>query len=99
MRVAAGIGATRLIFDGGDNSQYSVPAAIAINAKAVGTVQAGQGLSLIVAAVAGLRRLVENMADFGGVGGITDSPLRVKDSHLDHAGIVRHGPDRVVEPL
>ena len=88
-----------LIFDGSDDSQHAVPAAIAINAKAVRTIQPRQRLRLSVAAVAGLGRLVENVADFGWIGGVADPPLLVKDAHLDHAGLVRHGLNRVVEPF
>ena len=71
----------------------------AINAKAVGTIQARQRLRLVVAAVAGLGRLVENVADFLGIGGVADPPLLVKDAHLDHAGLVGHGLNGVVESL
>ncbi len=96
--MAVGVRAAGLIFDGSDNSQHALPA-IAINAKAVGAIQARQRLRLSVAAVAGLRRLVENVADFRWIGGVADPPLLVKDAHLDHAGLVRHGLDRVVESL
>src|SRR5580704_2216949 len=99
MRMAFSIRAARLIFDRGDNSEYPVPAAVAINAKAVGAIQAGQRLRLSVAAIAGLGRLVENVANFGRVGRVADPPLLIKDSYLDHAGLVRHGLDRVVESL
>src|ERR1035441_3825351 len=96
MRVAVGVGAARLIFDGSDNSQHPLPA-VAIDAKAVGAIQARQWLRLGMAAIAGLRRLIEDVADFRWISGVADPPLLVKDAHLDHAGLVRHGLDRVVE--
>src|SRR5271169_6154630 len=99
MRVTFGVGAARLILDGSDNSQHTMPAAIAINAKAVGAIQARQRLRLRVTSIAGLGCLIENMADFFRIGGVTDSPLLVKDGELDHARLVRHGLDRVVESL
>ena len=50
-------------------------------------------------AVAGFPRLVEDVADFGWISGVADPPLLVKDAHLDHAGLVLHGVNRVVESL
>src|ERR1035438_8748039 len=98
MRVTLGVGATGLIFDGGDDSQHTLPAT-AINTKAVGAIQARQRLRLSVTAVAGLGRLVEDVADLRWIGGVADPPLLVKDADLDHAGLVLHGVNGVVESL
>ena len=98
MRVATGIGAVGLIFDGGDNSQHPLTGT-AINAKAVGAIQTRQRLRLRVAAIAGLSALVENSADFLRIRGIADPAFLVKNAYLHHARLVRYGLDRTVEAL
>ena len=50
-----------------------------------------------MAAVAGLGRLVEDVVHFRCIGGVADPALLVKDAHLDHAGLVGHGLNGVVE--
>ena len=56
MRVAGGIGAGRLVLDGGDDAQH--PRAIgAIDTEAVGTIQPRQRLGLLMASIAGLGAL------------------------------------------
>ena len=97
--MAGGVRATGLIFNGSDDSQHAVPAADAINAKAVGTIEARQRLRLIVTAVAGLRFLIEDVADFRGIGRVADPPLLVEDADFYHAGLVGDGLDGVVESL
>src|ERR1035438_7285516 len=98
MRVTLGVGTTGLIFDRSDNSQHTL-AATAINTKAVGAIQARQRLRLSVTAVAGLGRLVEDVADLGWIGGVADTPMLVKNAHLGHTGLGGNGLNRVVEPL
>src|SRR5208282_470844 len=97
MGVTFGVGATGLIFDGSDNSEHALPIGAAINAKAIGTIQARQRLGLGVAAITGLPLLVEDVADFRRIGGVADPSLLVKDADLDHAGLIRDGFDGVVE--
>src|SRR5450755_3616584 len=97
MRMAFCIRATGPIFDGCDNAEYALAAGIAVNAEAVGTIQARQRLGLIVTAVAGLSFFIENVAYFRRVGGVADPALLVKDAHLDHARFIRDALDRVVK--
>src|SRR5208337_5093337 len=78
VRVAVGVGTTGLILDGSDNSEHTLSVSAAINAKAVGAIQARQRLRLVMAAIAGLRLLVEHMADFGRIGGVANPSLLVQ---------------------
>ena len=52
-----------------------------------------------MAAVAGLGGLVEDVADFGGVGGVADSALAIEDAHLGDAGLFGDGLNGVVKSL
>ena len=52
-----------------------------------------------VAAVTGLAFFVEHVADFRCIGGVADPALLVKDPYFDHARLVRHGLNRVVQSL
>src|ERR1700690_725713 len=99
MRVTIGVGATGLILEGSDYSQHMLSAGVAINSKAIGTIQARQRLRLRVAAVKGPALLVEDMADFRRIGGVADPALLVKNAHLDHAGFIGDGLDGVVKSL
>src|SRR5271166_1043207 len=99
MRMAGGVRATGLVFDGSDDAHDARAAIGAINTKAIRTIQARQRLRSYMTAVAGLGGLVEDVIYFGGIGRVADPAFGIEDSHLDHAGFVRNGLNGVVEPL
>src|ERR1700685_2452963 len=99
MRMASGVRASKLIFEGSDNSEPRGAPAVAVNTKTVRPIQARQRLRLGMAAVAGLGGFVEDMADFRPVSRVADRPLSIKNAELDHARFVGDGLNRVVESL
>src|ERR1700678_2189360 len=99
MRMASGVRASKLIFEGSDNSEHPVAAAVAVNTKTVRPIQARQRLRLGMAAVAGLGGFVEDMADFRRISRVAYRPLSIKNADLDHARFVGDGLNRVVESL
>src|SRR5205085_4737540 len=99
MRMAICIGATGLILDGGDDSQYACAAAIAINAEAVWPVELGHGLGLRMAPVTGFRVLVDDVADLGGIGGVADTSFLVENADANHARLVANGVHDLVKTI
>src|SRR3984885_9323723 len=99
MRMARGVRASKLIFNGSDNSEHPLPAAVAVNAKAVRAIQARQRLRLGMAAEAGLGGFVEDMADFRRISRVADRPLSIKNADLDHARFGGGGLNRGGESL
>src|SRR5579864_4038724 len=97
MRVAGSIRARGLILDGSNDTEYAGPPAVAVDAKAVGTVEPRQRLRLRMARIAGLTFFVDDMIEFRCVRGVGDPAFLIEDANLYHAGLAGHGLDRVVE--
>src|SRR3954466_5428226 len=99
MSVACGVGTGGLIFQRRDDAQDAFAICALVEAKTIGAVQLSEGPTARVTGVTSFGRLVHDVIDLGGIARVTNPAFLVEDAYLDHAGLIGHGADGVIETL
>ena len=97
--MARRIRAGRLIFNGGDDSEDAMAAAIAVDPEAVGALEPGESLRLGMAAVTSLSGFIHDMILLAYIRGVGNPAVLVEDANLFDPRLSRDGLNGVIQAV